>query len=1428
MQQELLNFLTVIRLDKLSLHEFDEVEILKVEVDNTQTFNIYLKSNNILDISTYNRLIKASLNFQYKVKFHIQVVYKVTPLAVTAYYYNILENEYRKKDIYDDLKRLRLNLEGDKILIDIDEEDVYEKVIKVQNDLQKSFNDVGISYPLIIKKAKSSEELLHEQIIQESHETNELNAIEEKQEKVEEEEMPSVSPLLDLHQEQKYAEMTVQVYEIDSRDLKDQTSGSKKEYTFICGDDYDSIILKVRDTEQVTRLFLDSVKEGDYVKVTGYTRFDRRENEYVFIGKTMEKTKIKIPCLDNEENKRVELHVHTQMSTMDAVNNIADYVNTAAAWGHKAIAITDHGGIQAFPEAQKAAKKAGIKIIYGMEGYVIDEELHPTMNEKDVDLLNATYVVFDFETTGLSSRHDDIIEFGAVKMRHGLVIDKFQLFVNPFKKLPKFIVEKTNITDEMLSRNGATLQNALPQIKKFIGDSVLVAHNARFDVGFLNAAMKKLGQEPINNPVIDTLDLAKVIMPDAKGYSLGAVARRLGVEYDEDVAHRADYDAEVLSEVFNSMLNTLDMNHNITNLNDIKNIEVIDAYKKARPFHVTFLVKNMTGLKNLYNLVTLSHVDYITKFPLIPRRFIEQYREGLLVGSSCSNGEIFDIAQSKSEEELNEACKFYDFIEVQPYSCYSYLIDTERVIDEARLKDILVDIVNAGKNMNKIVVATGDVHYLRPKDKIFRDIYINAKAKGGVLHPLYDRKGRIKSNPEQHFRTTREMLDDLTFIEDEALKYEITVTNTNKIADMIESDVIPVQDELFTPVLPGIDAMEELDRICRETAVKMYGDPLPEIVKNRMEKELGKIRTHKFGVIYYLAHRLVNKSKSDGYLVGSRGSVGSSFAATLSGITEVNPLPPHYRCPECHHNEWFLDGSVKSGFDLDDKICPKCGKMMIADGQNIPFETFLGINGDKVPDIDLNFSRDYQWQAHNYTKVLLGEYNVFRAGTVSTVANKTAKGYIKGYWEDVLHKTSFRETELSRYAFHCQGVKRTTGQHPGGIIVVPNYKEVHDFTPIQYPADEDDATWKTTHYPFSAIHDEILKLDILGHVDPSALRMLQDLTGINPEDIPMNDKRVISLFTSPKELGVEPHEIRNTTGTSGIPEFGTNFVKGILKDYKPTKVSDLIQISGLSHGTDVWRGNAQDLIVKGICTSEDVIACRDDIMTYLELKGLDSTLAFKIMESVRKGKGLSEDFEKEMRAHDVPEWYISSCKLIKYMFPKAHATAYVVMALRIAWYKVYRPLEYYATYFTTRCDKYDIETMIKGKAAILTKFMYLSQKEARNLTPKEKDLIDVLEMALEMTARGYTFANVSIDKSDASKFLVDVENNCLIPPFSCIDGLGEAAAQSIIDARNEAPFISKQDLKKRTQISQTHFQVFEAMDMLDNMQDEEQLTLQLF
>ena len=1419
MQLELRNFLDAIKLDKIYYHEFDEVEILKVCADENQVFHIYLKSNNIFDIGTYNKLVFASKNFTFPVKFHIQVVYKVNELAIASYYFYLVNSSFKNHPLFNDIKKLKPKLVGETIRFEVEDED-YAKIKAVKEEIEACLKDVGISYPVEVVKPIVQEEIVSSLPIEEE------KVVEEEKEVIQEEN--KLSPLFDYHREQKDVEMTVTVYEIDSRDIRVSEAKSIKEYKFICGDDYDSIVLKVRESDAVPRIFLDGIKEGSYIHVKGDVRFDRRENDYTFYGKEVEKAKKVIPCLDNEEVKRVELHLHSQMSTMDAVTNIADYIETAAAWGHKAIALTDHGGIQAFPEAQKAAKKAGIKMIYGMEGYVVDEELRPTMNDADIDLLNTTYVVFDFETTGLSARHDDIIEFGAVKMRHGLIVDKFQVFVNPMKKLPAFIVEKTNITDEMLRNYGTTLQSALPQIRKFIEGCVLVAHNARFDVGFLNAAYKKLGYQPLTNPVIDTLDLSKMIMPEVKAFSLGAIARRLNVQYDDEIAHRADYDAEVLSEVFNSMLNTLDVEYDIRNHKDIKNIEVKDAYKKNFPFHVTFLVKDMVGLKNLYNLVTLSHIDYITKYPLIPRRFIEQYREGLLIGSSCFNGEIFEMAQSKSEDELNKAVEFYDYIEVQPYSCYSYLLDTDRIISEERLQNILNDIVNAGKKMNKLVVATGDVHYLRPKDKIFRDIYIHAKAKGGVLHPLHDRKHRVKSNPDQHFRTTKEMLDDLSYIQDEALKYELVVTNTNKIADMITEEVVPIQDELFTPKLPGIDAQEEIERICRETAAKMYGLPLPKIVEERMEKELGKIRTHKFGVIYYLAHRLVNKSKSDGYLVGSRGSVGSSFVATLSGITEVNPLAPHYRCPKCHHNEFFLDGSVKSGFDLDPKLCPECGEMMIADGQNIPFETFLGINGDKVPDIDLNFSRDYQWRAHNYTKELLGEYNVFRAGTVSTVATKTAKGYIRGYWEEVENRNEFRETELARFAYHCQGVKRTTGQHPGGIIVVPSYKEVHDFTPVQYPADSDDATWKTTHYPFSAIHDEILKLDILGHVDPNALRMLQDLTGINPEDIPMNDKKVLSLFTSTQALGVEPNDIHNDTGTSGIPEFGTNFVKGILKDYKPTKVSDLIQISGLSHGTDVWRGNAQDLIVNGTCTSEEVIGCRDDIMTYLELKGLDSTKAFKIMESVRKGKGLSAEFEAEMREHNVPDWYIASCKLIKYMFPKAHATAYVVMALRIAWYKVYRPLEYYATYFTTRCDKYDIDTMIKGKSAIMTKYLYILQKNPRELKPKEKDIQDVLEMALEMTARGFTFSNVSITKSDATKFIVDLENNALIPPFMVIDGLGDAVAQSIIDARNEKPFISKQDLLNRTQISTTHFQIFDKMGMLDEMANEEQMTLSLF
>ena len=846
------------------------------------------------------------------------------------------------------------------------------------------------------------------------------------------------------------------------------------------------------------------------------------------------------------------------------------------------------------------------------------------------------------------------------------------------------------------------------------------------------------------------------------------------------------------------------VNHN--QLND--NMGKGKAFQRARPYHCTLLAQTQEGLKNLFKLVSIAHLNYFYRVPRLPRSILTKYREGILVGSGCDRGEVFENMMQKSFEEAEEAAEFYDYLEVHPKEVYAPLIEMELVRNDKALESIIANIVKIGERQNKPVVATGNVHYLNPNDKIYRKILINSQ---GGANPL-----NRHSLPDVHFRTTDEMLRAFSFLGEEKAK-EIVVSNTHKVADMIE-EIKPIKDDLYTPKIEGAD--EEIRSMSYGRARMIYGENLPEIVEARLEKELKSIIGHGFAVIYLISHKLVKKSLDDGYLVGSRGSVGSSFVATMTEITEVNPLPPHYVCPKCKQSEFFNDGSVGSGFDLPDKECPDCHVPYIKDGHDIPFETFLGFKGDKVPDIDLNFSGEYQPQAHNYTKVLFGEDYVYRAGTIGTVAEKTAYGYVRGYAND--NNLHLRSAETDRLVSGCTGVKRTTGQHPGGIIVVPDYMDIYDFTPIQYPADDSDSEWRTTHFDFHSIHDNILKLDILGHDDPTVIRMLQDLSGIDPKTIPTDDPEVMKIFSSPEVLGVTEEQINCKTGTLGVPEFGTRFVRQMLEDTKPTTFAELVQISGLSHGTDVWLGNAQELIQENICNLSEVIGCRDDIMVYLIYQGLEPSLAFKIMESVRKGKGLTEDMEEEMLKNKVPAWYIGSCKKIKYMFPKAHAAAYVLMAVRIAYFKVHHPLLYYAAYFTVRAEDFDIDAMVKGSQMIRSRIDEINQK-GLDASTKEKNLMTVLEIALEMCERGFSFQKVDLYRSSATEFII--EGNTLIPPFNSIPGLGTNAAYNIVKARETGEFLSKEDLQQRGKVSKTILEYLDNHGCLENMPDQNQLSL---
>ncbi|UXR77511.1 PolC-type DNA polymerase III [Staphylococcus sp. IVB6227] len=1209
----------------------------------------------------------------------------------------------------------------------------------------------------------------------------------------------NIRPISDIIEEEFKVAIEGVIFDINLKELK-----SGRHIVELKVTDYtDSLVLKMFTRKNKDDLeHFKALSEGKWVRAQGRIEEDMYIRDLVMMMSDIEEVKHS-EKQDKAEEKRVEFHLHTAMSQMDGVTNIGDYVAQAAKWGHDAIAVTDHNVVQAYPDAYAAAKKHGIKMIYGMEGMLVDDGVPIAYKPTDIPLQSATYVVFDVETTGLSNQYDKIIELAAVKVKDGEIIDKFERFSNPHEKLSETIKNLTHINDDML-KDAPEIEEVLTEFKEWVGDAIFVAHNASFDMGFIDTGYERLGFGPSTNGVIDTLELSRTINTSYGKHGLNFLAKKYGVELTQH--HRAIYDTEATAYIFVKMLAQLKELevHNHQDINQKLSNE--DAYKRARPQHVTLIVQNQTGLKNLFKIVSQSLVKYFYRTPRIPRSVLDEHREGILVGTACDEGEVFTAVMQRDQAEVEKIAKYYDYIEIQPPALYQDLLDRELIRDHETLVEIYERILAVGETNQIPVIATGNVHYLHEHDGIARKILI-ASQPGNPLNR--------STLPEAHFRTTDEMLADFHFLGEERAK-ELVVTNTRALADRIE-EVVPIKDKLYTPNMDG--ANEEIREMSYRNAKALYGEDLPQIVIDRLEKELDSIIGNGFAVIYLISQRLVKKSLEDGYLVGSRGSVGSSFVATMTEITEVNPLPPHYICPKCKKSEFFNDGSVGSGFDLPDKTC-ECGTPLIKEGQDIPFETFLGFKGDKVPDIDLNFSGEYQPHAHNYTKVLFGEDYVFRAGTIGTVAEKTAFGFVKGYLNDQgMHK---RGAEVDRLVKGCTGVKRTTGQHPGGIIVVPDYMDIYDFTPIQYPADAQNSAWMTTHFDFHSIHDNVLKLDILGHDDPTMIRMLQDLSGIDPKTIPVDDKETMGIFSSPETLGVTEEEILAKTGTFGVPEFGTGFVRQMLEDTKPTTFSELVQISGLSHGTDVWLGNAQDLVRSGTCTLSSCIGCRDDIMVFLMYAGLEPALAFKIMESVRKGKGLTDEFEQAMRDNDVPEWYLDSCKKIKYMFPKAHAAAYVLMAVRIAYFKVHHPLYYYASYFTVRASDFDLLTMIKDKDSIrnTVKDMY---SRYMDLGKKEKDILIVLEIMNEMAHRGYKMQPVNLEKSQAFEFII--EGDTLIPPFIAVPGLGENVAKRIVEAREEGPFLSKEDLNKKAGVSAKIIEYLDELGSLPNMPDKAQLSI---
>jgi|LSQX01.3.fsa_nt_gb DNA polymerase-3 subunit alpha (Gram-positive type) len=1186
-----------------------------------------------------------------------------------------------------------------------------------------------------------------------------------------------------------------------------QIRGNRYLCTFDMSDYTSSVTVKLFVQEDDYDLRAEQIIDGLYFKVRGEAQFDKYSKDLSIMATDILQMEKKMK-MDEAKTKRVELHLHTQMSAMDAVTPVDKLVERAAKWGHKAIAITDHGVVQSFPDAYNAGKKNDIKILYGVECYLLDNEppvVYKDSGRQDDYPIEGPFVVFDIETTGLNAGKDKITEIGAVLVEGGKIRDTFSTFVNPGVLIPEHITKLTGITDAMVA-DAPPIERALEGFLEFVGQMPLVAHNAPFDTGFIRLAAAAQDKE-LYNIIVDTLQMARSMFPQLSKHKLDVVAKHLGVKLDKH--HRAVHDATATAEIFIKCLEALKERGSNT-LDDIAQaLSGNFDYKKANSYHAILLVKNSVGLKNLYKIISESHLNYFYKKPRVPKSLLTKYRDGLIVGSACEAGELYSaMVHGKGTEELERIAGFYDYLEIQPLGNNEFLINSSKVSGQEELRQLNSRIVKLGEALGKPVVATCDVHFLDPQDEVFRRILMSGQGYADA-----DRQAPL------FFRTTEEMLTEFAYLGYKKA-YEVVVENTNLIADMVEQ-VIPIPLGTYPPSIEG--AEQEIEQMAYRNAHKMYGDPLPEIVSKRLKKELTSIIKNGFAVMYVVAEKLVTKSNEDGYVVGSRGSVGSSFAATMTGITEVNPLPPHYICKSCKYSEFITDGSIGSGFDLPKKDCPVCGTLLKGDGHDIPFETFLGFDGDKAPDIDLNFSGEYQAQAHKYTEVLFGTGNVFRAGTIASVADKTAYGFVKKYLDEKEMVVS--NAEVNRLVRGCTGIKRTTGQHPGGIIVIPGEYDVYDFTPIQRPADDVNSDIITTHFDFHSLHDTILKLDILGHDDPTMIKMLGDLTGIDINDVPVNDEEVMGLFLSTEPLGIKPEDINSEVGTFALPEFGTKFVRQMLLDTKPKTFSDLLQISGLSHGTNVWLNNAQELVRDEVCTISEVIGTRDGIMVYLMYRGLPPKSAFKIMEDVRKGRGLKPEYEEEMKAHSVPDWYIESCKRIKYMFPKAHAAAYVLMAMRIGWFKVYQPLAFYVAYFTVRADEFDAELMTHGKEKVSQKIKEL-ETMGNSISAKDRNVLTILEVANEMYARGINFMPVDLYKSAATKF--EIEGDGIRPPLNSLPGLGTTAANSIVEAREQGEFISIEDLRIRSKISKTVIEILTQNGCLNDMPESSQMSLFTF
>ena len=1356
---------------------------IKIE-NNNITVLMAMKGKMVLDAKGFDQILSKIIEDVYGKKYKITFVENISEEAVKEYMQHAMQLE--KEAIMQTQRMAEEEREALGQSSEANHNSKGEKKAKKDGNATTSANSQEISVSIEVPQEKPAEESplifgrslkLKEQLVK----------------------------VADLSVDSGRVQLDGEILNIDSRELK----SGKVLVMFDLYDGSSTITCKVFSEGDKSKDLIKKLKGAKGVKLEGTAQFDPFAKELGVIANTIiESTGLKKQTrMDNAKVKRVELHMHTQMSQMDGMTAATDLLKRAVKWGMKSIAITDHGVVQAFPEAHKYLEKdhPDLKVIYGVEAYLAPDRTPVVSFPKEQDI-DTTYCVLDLETTGFSFRTEKITEIGIMKIKNGEVLDEFSCFVNPEKPIPQRVVEVTNITDDMV-KDAETIEQVFPKMMDFIGDSVLVAHNADFDIGFLKYNAKELGYT-LDNTYLDTLRLSKELFPDFKKYKLGIIAENLGIKVE--VAHRALDDVDTTVKVFNVMIDMLKEK-------GAKKIEDVDRlcagntdFKRLPTYHAIILAKNYVGLRNLYKLISFSHLHYFYKKPRILKSLYKKYSEGLILGSACEQGEIYRaIVAGKTDEEIEDIAKDYDYLEIQPLGNNMFMVRNGTVPDVKGLEEINKKIVELGDKLGKQVVATCDVHFMDPQDEIYRRILMAGQGYDDADEqaPLY-------------LRTTEEMLKEFEYLGEEKA-YEVVVTNTNKIADMCEK-ISPISPEKCPPHIDGCE--QTIKDIAYNKAHELYGDPLPDLVQERLDKELNSIIKNGFSVMYIIAQKLVWKSNEDGYIVGSRGSVGSSFVANMTGITEVNSLPPHYRCPNCKYSD-FTDYGYACGFDLPDKDCPKCGTKMVKDGIDIPFETFLGFNGDKEPDIDLNFSGEYQAKAHRYTEVIFGKGTTFKAGTVGTVADKTAFGYVKKYYEE--RGIPINNAEVLRLAQGCTGIKRTTGQHPGGIIVVPKGREIYEFCPVQHPADDPNSDIITTHFDYHSIDQNLLKLDILGHDDPTMIRMLYDITGIDPTKVPLDDKETMSIFSSTDALGVTPEQIKSKVGSYGVPEFGTKFVRGMLVDTKPTTFDELIRISGLSHGTDVWLGNAQSLIEDGIVTLNEAIGCRDDIMIYLIKKGLPPNHAFKIMETVRKGKALKDpekwaEYVAMMKEHDVPDWYIKSCEKIKYMFPKAHAAAYVTNAFRIAYFKVHHPKAYYAAYFTIRADEFDSDIMCYGKEKVLNKMKEIDLA-GNSATTKDKNMYAILELVLEMYERGINFLPIDLYKSHATKFLV--EEDGIRPPLNSIPGLGTVAAEGIDEAKKDGKFMSIDDMKIRSKIGKSVIELLDRVGCLKGMSESNQMSL---